>query len=342
MNDEHRQTAARWHGGQSSPLYAYASTGTVVAGVDREIRDCVDIVERGEPEVDADPVEEHERLMALLHHVEPQVAITTACEVGREHGENAGASWQQDAFGGRATGDTTATARRVLRGIEDGDPAILDALPGWVDGYTATDLQADCSWPEPDLDDREAHRRWDAVLTDLWSAYQTALHDAVRESVVRSCERELTDDGRTPNAVLPIGPDDGSPVYPTSAAGRSPYIRSVSTSITGVPRTSVDQTPQGWIAEPISRWDGSEVEVVYDPRRFEVAVTSSSGASTASFEAGGWELQATDGRQGLWIRDRTVAAHAALAQHDQRPVGTEAGGLGPAAELRDATRGLEL
>src|SRR6266508_184545 len=38
--------------------------------------------------------------------------------------------WAQDTVGGRASGDTAATARRVLAGIDDSDPLILDAPPG--------------------------------------------------------------------------------------------------------------------------------------------------------------------------------------------------------------------
>jgi hypothetical protein len=351
MSDEHRRTATLWHGGQSSPLYAFASTGTVVPGIDHEIWDCVAIVERGELGVDADPVEEHERLLALLHHVEPEVAIGKAREVGREHGENAAAWWQQDALGGRATGDTASTARRVLQGLDDGDPVILDTLPGWVDGYTATDLQGDCDWPEPDFDDRDAHRRWDTVLSDLWSAYQTARHDAVRESVIRSCERELADAGTTPDGMVPGGPDPGRPRRPHGAPvgslspGESPepFLRAVATSTAGVFPASARPTPPGWITEHIGRWNGAEHEIVYDPRRFEVAVTSpDSVTTTAALDATGWDHQATDGERGLWTRDRVSAARAALARYDQRAVGIEATGPGPTAEAPDVTRGLEL
>lgn len=38
---EVRHLAAAWHGGQSSPLYALCSTGSIVSGVQREIRDCL-------------------------------------------------------------------------------------------------------------------------------------------------------------------------------------------------------------------------------------------------------------------------------------------------------------
>jgi hypothetical protein len=341
MNDEHRQTAARWHGGQWSPLYAYASTGAVVAGVDREVLDCLDIVERGELNVDADPVEEHERLLALLRHVEPDVAIGKAGEIGREHGENAAEWWQQDALGGRATGDTATTARSVLQGIDGGDPAILDTLPAYVDGYTATELQSECDWPEPDVDDLEAHRRWSAVVSDLWSEYQTAFQDAVRESVIRYCERELVDGAVASDLTGPIGRGGSTSDHSASATDRSPYLRPAPTSTAGVSQAPVAPTPPGWTADRIGHWDGDEFEVVYDPQRFEVAVTPASGTATAALEASGWALQATDGHLGFWTRDRAVTAHVAMTQHDQRAA-TETPRFEATAGPPDATRGLEL
>ena len=35
-----RQIAAQWHGGQASALYAFASTGTVLPGIEAEIKSC--------------------------------------------------------------------------------------------------------------------------------------------------------------------------------------------------------------------------------------------------------------------------------------------------------------
>jgi hypothetical protein len=190
---DHRQTAAEWHGGQRTPLYAYASTGTVVRGLDSEIRDCLDIVEHGAISRDADPVTEHERLVALLHHIEADVVVQEASDIGRQHGESAAAWWQQDALGGRATGDAAATARRVLKGIDDGDPAILDALPGPDDGYTTAELEDDCDWDEPDLDDQPAHSRWRAARSDIWDAYRSTFHDTVSVAVADVCRNELAE-----------------------------------------------------------------------------------------------------------------------------------------------------
>mgnify|MGYP003471701048 CR=1 FL=1 len=72
----------------------------------------------------------------------PAWAATLArlADLGTEAGRGVAEWWAQDTIGGRATGNVRATARRVLAGIEDGDPAVLDTLPTftppirWHDG----------------------------------------------------------------------------------------------------------------------------------------------------------------------------------------------------------------
>lgn len=56
--------AADWHGGQSSPLYKFASTGYMHPGLEDEIQSNID-----SPHTDAEQVE---RLKHLLDHVEMQ------------------------------------------------------------------------------------------------------------------------------------------------------------------------------------------------------------------------------------------------------------------------------
>ncbi|MEV0726901.1 DUF4314 domain-containing protein [Micromonospora purpureochromogenes] len=60
---------------------------------------------------------------------------------GAAAGRSAAQWWAQDVLGGRARGDVRGTARRVLAGLDDGDPAVLDALPH-ADGYCLADDQA--------------------------------------------------------------------------------------------------------------------------------------------------------------------------------------------------------
>ncbi|WP_412538671.1 hypothetical protein R8Z50_22800 [Longispora sp. K20-0274] len=56
-------------------------------------------------------------------------ALRSMAQVGHDAADNVAAEWAQDTIGGRASGDVRATAHRVLAGIDDGDPAVLDALP---------------------------------------------------------------------------------------------------------------------------------------------------------------------------------------------------------------------
>ncbi|MFI5951884.1 DUF4314 domain-containing protein [Micromonospora chalcea] len=48
---------------------------------------------------------------------------------GAEAGRTAAEWWAQDTIGARVGGDSRLAARRMLVGIDDGDPAVLDALP---------------------------------------------------------------------------------------------------------------------------------------------------------------------------------------------------------------------
>ncbi len=55
--------------------------------------------------------------------------LAAARTAGQTAARHAAAWWAQDTVGGRSTGGVAATAQRVLTGIDDGDPAVLDALP---------------------------------------------------------------------------------------------------------------------------------------------------------------------------------------------------------------------
>ncbi|MGH7484025.1 MAG: hypothetical protein ACREMY_00290 [bacterium] len=63
-----RRTATDWHGGQSSPMYAFSSTGSIVEGLEAEIRDDLKLLVAGQysaAEINA----ETPRLSALLDYV---------------------------------------------------------------------------------------------------------------------------------------------------------------------------------------------------------------------------------------------------------------------------------
>lgn len=112
------------------------------------------------------------------------IAILKAGEIGLEHGQNAAAWWIQDTIGGRVTGDVSETAARILKGLDDGDPEVLDSIPAadlsgeWADGYLPADLMSDVDLDiEDDAD----------VFTDICSAYEGAFHDAVVLAVTEAC-----------------------------------------------------------------------------------------------------------------------------------------------------------
>lgn len=108
-----------------------------------------------------------------------------AAKLGREAGENAAAWWEQDAIGGRATSGERDRAELTLKGIEDGDPAVMDSLPfpnlsgQWADDPTPQTLMAelDCE-VEPEEE------------PEICEAWEVAASDAVLDSVERMC-REL-------------------------------------------------------------------------------------------------------------------------------------------------------
>ncbi|MEW2427796.1 DUF4314 domain-containing protein [Micromonospora sp. NPDC047644] len=58
---------------------------------------------------------------------------------GTDAGRTAAEWWAQDTIGAQANGDTRLTARRVLAGLDEGDPAVLDALPRYTPAGEAVD-----------------------------------------------------------------------------------------------------------------------------------------------------------------------------------------------------------
>jgi len=213
----HLDTAFDWHGGETSPLYEFAETGSIRPQLSGEIRDCLAAVHRGAIAPGTDPVVERERLLALLRHVELDVAICQARLIGREHGGSAADWWYQDALGGRATVVRAAVARRMTLGMHEGDPAVLAELPGLNPDYGRGELEDDCSWEEP-LDDPQARERWAAGRDLLWEAYESAFNDTVTRTVASQCRTAVVDAHlerigarRVDTAVLELTPPDPTP-----------------------------------------------------------------------------------------------------------------------------------
>jgi hypothetical protein len=114
-------------------------------------------------------------------------AIAYASQLGSEHGASA-ATW--------IAVEDDAAARRLLTGIEDGDPEVLDSLPSadlsgeWADGLTGPALVAE-TLAEVGVvgEPSDEHLDW---FDDICSAYEMAYGTAVEHAVTAYCQRTLT------------------------------------------------------------------------------------------------------------------------------------------------------
>ena len=64
-----RELAASWHGGMMTPLYALASSGAIVDGIEHEIEDCI-IIAEGYAGTDPDYADDVLPLRHLLAYVQ--------------------------------------------------------------------------------------------------------------------------------------------------------------------------------------------------------------------------------------------------------------------------------
>jgi len=136
----------------------------------------------GPPQPPADPAADTwQRVLDTLH------AAGTAAGVA------AADWWAQDTVGGRASGDTAATARTVLAGLDDGDPLILDTLPGFDlsghDAPTEAELYTDAAVADaPGWDLLDARARAEAI-----DAFHDGYHTAVTDRIAEHCRTALPD-----------------------------------------------------------------------------------------------------------------------------------------------------
>ena len=121
--------------------------------------------------------------MSTAEDTQYAVAITYAEDRGTEDGTAAG-SWVID-------GNTSAdTARAILRGIEDGDPEVIDTLPTadlsgqWADTLTGPELVTAAA-AYAGIDDAED------VFNDICDAYEVAFEHAAQYEVERSARAIL-------------------------------------------------------------------------------------------------------------------------------------------------------
>ena len=89
-----------------------------------------------------------------------------------------------------------------------------------------------------------------------------------------------------------------------------PYLRPLSPDDASAP------CPPGHAVEPVGVWKGRSMEVVYDPRRHDVAFLR--GETSLDVRSGlaatGWSHRASDGDTQMWVRDRIALAQARLAR----------------------------
>jgi hypothetical protein len=106
---------------------------------------------------------------------------------GAEAGRTAAEWWAEDTLGVRASGGTRLAARRILAGVEGGDPAVLDALPH----VTSADDSVDTSGWELFADATGDVSGWFGLRIqqrdEAMTAYRDAFDTAVTDRVVELC-----------------------------------------------------------------------------------------------------------------------------------------------------------
>jgi hypothetical protein len=132
--------------------------------------------------------------------------LTAMRAAGARAGADAADWWAQDTIGGRATGDTTAVARRIVSGIDDGDPQTCDQLPTFADSGAFGDVPGEADLINEIGADRQ---RW-APLTsaqrhELVAAYADSFDEAVLDRAGQLCHDVLEPDDEPDE-------DDGGPL----------------------------------------------------------------------------------------------------------------------------------
>ncbi|HET7487960.1 MAG TPA: hypothetical protein VFJ85_08530 [Acidimicrobiales bacterium] len=94
----------------------------------------------------------------------------------------------------------------------------------------------------------------------------------------------------------------------------NPFLRAVDPEHPDVP-------PPGQVAEPAGTWGGRQSEVVFDPRRHDVAFIrgTTTPELTDRLASAGWVHQASDGDCQFWVRDRLEQARRRLSLTHPRP-----------------------
>ncbi|WP_019030719.1 DUF4314 domain-containing protein [Salinispora arenicola] len=171
--------------------------------------------------------------------------------LGAEAGRGAADWWAQDTLGGRATGDVRPAARRILAGIDDGDPAVLDGLPTftpptrWHDGRDTAGVR----YTEATHDAAQSQAlRWrdltDAQRDETITVSREAFDTAVLERVTELCHL----------AASPTGADV-SHLHPGRVRIGSLGVFAGDWAWT-VDADGADRIPVGFVGTLIDLWNG--------------------------------------------------------------------------------------
>jgi hypothetical protein len=128
--------------------------------------------------------------------------LTAVRAAGTRAGTAAADWWAQDTLGARATGDTAAVARRIVAGIDDGDPLICDQLPTFAGNDVPGAAEV--------INELGAGPRQDTPLTskqrdEAVAVYAMSFDQAVLDRVGQSCRDVLEPDDEPEE-------DDGGPL----------------------------------------------------------------------------------------------------------------------------------
>jgi hypothetical protein len=165
-------------------------------------------------------------------------AVTAAVlAAGEAAGRSAADWWCQHTVGGAATGDVRAVARRILIGVEDDDPAVVDTLPMF-------DISADT----PVLDEVLAeHGRLPSLFATqrgaALDAYAEAYDDGAEDRVIEVCRQVASPTGAD---LTHLHPDWAS----IGAAGVFAGEWALTATADG------DRYATGYVGVLVARWNG--------------------------------------------------------------------------------------
>lgn len=135
--------------------------------------------------------------------VDLEVAVR---ELGQQHGKNA-ADWHKQHV---LDVDGLYAAKKILLGIDEGDPEIMDSLPHadlsgeYAEGLTPRKLLAELGIADdqlPDLEPQEssAHFEWANLEGHLCDLYEFAFNEAAEHAIADVCKNIISDHDSTTN-----------------------------------------------------------------------------------------------------------------------------------------------